>query len=54
MSKNKIYIILLFSLIQGISYSQYFDGGAVAGLSASQVDGCFLIMLAGSSKSGIL
>jgi hypothetical protein len=37
--KKIIYILLFTVLFPVISFSQYFDGGAVAGLSASQVDG---------------
>ena len=33
------YILLFTVLFPAISFSQYFDGGAVVGLSASQVDG---------------
>jgi hypothetical protein len=39
MLKNKIYILVLLSFLTLSSNSQYFDGGVVAGLSASQVDG---------------
>lgn len=39
MSRKIIYILIFCSLLPLSSFSQYFDGGVVAGLSASQVDG---------------
>jgi hypothetical protein len=39
MSKISIYILGLLLFFPVFSFSQYFEGGAVAGLSASQVDG---------------
>ena len=39
MLRTKIYFVAFLSLISLSSSSQYFDGGVVAGLSASQVDG---------------
>jgi hypothetical protein len=39
MLRNKIYILVFFSILSLSSFSQYFKGGIVAGISASQVDG---------------
>lgn len=39
MIRTKIYILVFLSLLSLSSFSQYFDGGIVAGISASQVDG---------------
>jgi len=36
---KRLYFILLFALIAGIAVSQNFEGGVLAGLTASQVDG---------------
>ena len=51
MSKNKINLLSLLLFIPLLSFSQYFEGGAVAGLSASQVDGD---TYSGFNKLGIL
>lgn len=39
MLKNKVSILVFLLFLPAFSFSQYFEGGAVAGLSASQVDG---------------
>jgi len=39
MFKNKVSILAVLLFIPFFSFSQYFEGGVVAGLSASQVDG---------------
>jgi len=39
MLKTKSFIFIFFLLFPSISFSQFFEGGAVAGLSASQIDG---------------
>ena len=39
MPRKIIFILVFYLLLPLCSYSQYFDGGVVAGLSASQVDG---------------
>ena len=48
---NKIFILILCSLITISSYSQSFNGGVILGLSTSQVGGDDL---SGFNKAGIL
>jgi Outer membrane protein beta-barrel domain len=51
MAKKLIFILFPFLLFPAISFSQFFEGGAVAGLSASQVDGD---TYSGFNKLGLL